>query len=389
MNGVNEVDGVDDRDRVSGPDRACDGCLRRTHLVALLAGRIERERHRRRLPELLALPENALVTGVAGRDAPTVLRALDAFVPRAARAACEAAGLVALCACDPRYPARLLEAPDAPAVLHVAGTAACLEALAGEMDAAPAVAIVGARRSTTYGDEVARALGRGLAAAGVPVVSGMAFGIDAAAQTGALEAGGPTVAVLAGGADVPYPRSKRRLYERITGPGGRGCVVSELPPGFQPFRWCFPARNRIIAGLAGLTVVVEAAERSGALITAELAAGLGRSVGAVPGRVTTPQAVGTNALLADGAALVRDACEALDLLLGPGAHERRPPAPLGDGLEPRLRVVLEAVAAGRDMAGTAAAHPADVHAVGLALTELELLGHLRRDHTGRYTVIPQ
>lgn len=373
---------------MSDASRACDGCLRRTYLVALLAGRIERERHRRRLPELLALDNDALVA-VAGSDAPAVRRALDGFAPAGARTACEAAGLVALCVCDDRYPARLLEGADAPAVLHVAGDPACLEALAGEMDAAPAVAIVGARRSTAYGDEVARALGRGLAAAGVPVVSGMAFGIDAAAQAGALEAGGPTIAVLAGGADVPYPRSKRRLYERITGPGGPGCVVSELPPGFQPFRWCFPARNRIIAGLAGLTVVVEAAERSGSLITAELAAGLGRTVGAVPGRVTTPQAAGANALLADGAALVRDACEALDLLLGPGAHERRPPPPLGDGLESRLRVVLEAVAAGRDMAGSVATHPADVHAAGLALTELELLGHLRRDHSGRYTVIPQ
>jgi len=374
---------------VSGASRACDGCLRRTHLVALLAGRIERERHRRRLPELLALGDDALVAAVAGREAFGVRRALDAFVPAAGRAACEAAGLGAICVCDARYPARLLEAPDAPAVLHVAGNAACLEALAGEMVAAPAVAIVGARRSTPYGEEVARALGRGLASAGVPVVSGMAFGIDAAAQAGALEAGGPTIAVLAGGADVPYPRTKRRLYERIIGPGGPGCVVSELPPGFEPFRWCFPARNRIIAGLAGLTVVVEAAERSGSLITADLAAGLGRTVGAVPGRVTTPQAAGTNALLADGAALVRDACEALDLLLGPGSHERRPAPPLGDGLESRLRVVLEAVAAGRDTAGTAAADPTDVHAAGLALTELELLGHLRRDHAGRYTVIPQ
>ncbi|HEV2819468.1 MAG TPA: DNA-processing protein DprA [Solirubrobacteraceae bacterium] len=374
---------------MSGARRACDGCLRRTHLVTLMAGRIERERHRRRLPELLALDNDALVAAVAGRDATMVRRALDAFVPAAARGACEAAGLVALCLCDARYPARLLVAPDAPAVLHIAGDPAGLEALAGEMDDAPAVAIVGARRSTAYGDEVARALGRGLAAAGVPVVSGMAFGIDAAAQAGALEAGGPTIAVLAGGADVPYPASKRGLYERIISPHGRGCVVSELPPGFRPFRWCFPARNRIIAGLAGLTVVVEAAQRSGSLITAELAAGLGRTVGAVPGRVTTPQAAGANALLADGAALVRDACEALDLLLGPGAHQRRPSPSPGDGLEPRLRIVLEAVAAGRDMAGTVADHPADVHAAGLALTELELMGHLRRDHAGRYTVVPQ
>lgn len=401
----------------------CDACLRRTHLIALLAGRIEHERHRRRLPEVLALSDEELLRAVAGREDAAVHRRMAQFDAAAARRACDAAGLVAICRHDARYPARLLEAPDAPAVLHVAGDPAALTALANPMEAAPAVAIVGARRATGYGVEVARALGRGVAAAGVTVVSGMAFGVDAAAQAGALEAGGPTIAVLAGGADVPYPASKRRLYERIIGrrapiadrravpddacptaePAGAsadrgevaGCAVSEMPPGFEPFRWSFPARNRIIAALGGLTVVVEAAERSGSLITAELATGLGRAVGAVPGQVTAVQAAGTNALLADGAALVRDARDVLDHLLGPGAFEAAGGATPGAGLEPRLCAVLEAVASGLDTPSRVAGEPPpdggsaeQVRRASLALTELELLGHLRRGPGGHYVVVP-
>ena len=401
----------------------CDACLRRTHLIALLAGFIEHERHRRQLPEVLALSDEELLPAVAGREVATVRRRIARFDAAAARRACEAAGLVAICRHDPRYPARLLDAPDAPAVLHVAGGPEALAALAEPMETAPAVAIVGARRATGYGVEVARALGRGVAAAGVTVVSGMAFGVDAAAQAGALEAGGPTIAVLAGGADAPYPASKRRLYERIVGrrapsadrraapeeacsttapaaaSAGRtevaGCAVSEMPPGFQPFRWSFPARNRIIAALGGLTVVVEAAERSGSLITAELASGLGRAVAAVPGQVTAVQAAGTNALLADGAALVRDARDVLDLLLGPGAFEAVDAATAGAGLEPRLCAVLEAVAGGLDTPSRLAGGPPDgggsaeqVRRASLALTELELLGHLRRGPGGHYVVVP-
>ena len=164
----------------------------------------------------------------------------------------------------PAYPARLRDLDDAPAALFVAGGVARLEALAGaDLEQGPrAVAVVGTRRASADGLEVARALGRGLAAAGVTVVSGMALGVDSAAHAGALESSGRTVAVLAGGADVPYPPSKARLHQLI---GERGCVVGELPPGFVAMRWCFPARNRIIAALAHMTIVVEAARRSGSL----------------------------------------------------------------------------------------------------------------------------
>jgi DNA processing protein len=161
-------------------------------------------------------------------------RAHEAFDPQAARRRLDEVGQLAVCRHHEQYPRRLLDGADAPAVLHVAGDPQRVVALA--RDEAPAVAVVGARRAAHDGIEVARGLGRGLAAAGVTVVSGMALGIDAAAHAGALEVGGPTIAVLAGGADVPYPPSKRALYRAIV---QTQAAVSEMPPGFKPFRWCF------------------------------------------------------------------------------------------------------------------------------------------------------
>jgi DNA processing protein len=248
---------------------------------------------------------------------------------------------------------------------------------------APTVAVVGARRATPYGLEVARGLGRGLSAAGVTVISGMALGVDSAAHAGALEAGGRTVAVLAGGADVAYPASKRRLHRRLV---DEACALSEMPPGLRPRKWCFPARNRLIAALAGVTVVVEAVERSGALITARLARDQGREVAAVPGAVTSPRSRGTNALLRDGAHLVRDAQDVLDLLLGAGVARAAASDRLA-GLDEPLRDVLEAVAGGCDTAASLAATPAETGAAMIALSRLELLGHLRRGPGGRYQVV--
>ena len=169
--------------------------------------------------------------------------------------------------------------------------------------------------------EVAEQLGYLLAGAGLVVVSGMALGIDAAAHRGALDAGGSTIAVLGSGPDVVYPRSERRLYERIT---STGAVVSEMPPGTVPGPGCFPKRNRIMAALGTMTLVVEAAQPSGSLITAEQAAKLGREVGAVPGRVTSRVARGTNALLAEGAAVIRDAQDVLDRMVGVGSPDGAP-----------------------------------------------------------------
>jgi len=358
---------------------ACDCCLRRTELIALLAPHIEHARRdRRHIGELLALADERLLAALAGKRRVELERSHEAFDSERARASIEAAKLHAVCRHDRSYPPRLLEAVDAPAVLHIAGDPALLAALCGPD--VPAVAIVGARRAGPDGLEIARGLGRGLAAAGVTVVSGMALGVDSAAHAGALEGGGPTISVLAGGADVPYPSSKRALYRALV---RTQAVVSEMPPGFRPFRWCFPARNRTIAGLASVTIVVEATERSGSLITAELAQDLGRAVGAVPGPVTAPRCAGSNALLRDGALVIRHAQDALDEVLGVGVATalggRRP-----EELERPLRALLARVEDGRDTVAALAATPAEAQHALAGLAELELLGYLRRGPGGRY-----
>ncbi len=372
---------------------ACEACLRRTALIAALAGRIEHEwRLRCGRPQLLGLTDSALL---AWAGDPDVARRHAAFVPGRAVDALIATGLDAVCRCSAAYPPGLAELPDPPAVLHTRGERRLL--------AGGGVAVVGARRASAYGLEVAGALGRGLAAAGVPVVSGMAMGIDSAAHAGALAAGGATVAVLATGADRPYPARSRGLHARI---GATGCVVSELPPGFEPRRWAFPARNRLIAALAAGTIVVEGGERSGSLITSDFAADLGRFVGAVPGAVTSSLAAGPHALLKAGAELVRGSADVLELLAGlpgPGDGEdplrlvvgRGTPPPPGGGraaadpagelaLEPHLRALLGRIERGADSLAVLATGAADGLALSSDLGELELRGLVRRVDGGRY-----
>jgi len=194
---------------------------------------------------------------------------------------------------DEEYPAQLRAVPSAPDVLYVRGTL--------EADDALAVAIVGARAATAYGLGVAEELASALGARGVTVVSGLARGIDSAAHRGALAAGGRTLAVLGSGVDRIYPPENRRLAAQVE---ERGAVLSQFEPGMPAFAHHFPLRNRVIAGLALAVVVVEAAEKSGALITSRLAGELGREVMAVPGRVTSSASRGAHALIRDGAALV-------------------------------------------------------------------------------------
>jgi DNA processing protein len=360
---------------------ACDGCLRRTALVGRLASHIERaRREQRHLRELLALDDDKLIAALGGDHRDELERSHAGFDASAARAEIERTRLTAICRHHESYPPQLLEAADAPAVLHVAGDPQCLGALAAH-DAA-AVAVVGARRAGPDGLEVARGLGRGLASAGVTVVSGMALGIDSAAHAGALEVGGPTLTVLAGGADVPYPPSKRGLYRAIV---RSHAAISEMPPGMRPWRWCFPARNRTIAGLASLTIVVEAAERSGSLITADLAQELGRTVGAVPGPVNAPRCAGTNALLRDGALVIRHAQDALDEALGIGVVTVTSAAERAAAqLDPPLRTLLREVCDGRDTVAALSTTPTQAQAAMVGLAELELLGFLRRGPGGRY-----
>ena len=230
----------------------------------------------------------------------------------------------------------------------------------------PAVAIVGARSCSAYGRSVARTLGRELAAAGLVVVSGMARGIDGEAHRGALEAGGVTVAVLGCGIDRDYPAAHADLAGRIC---ERGLVVSEYEPGVEPAPWRFPARNRIIAGLCSATVIVEARERSGALITADFALEEGRDVLVVPGEITSALSAGTNALLKLGAApvtKVEDVLELFDLARVEPARTSLSPA-----AEALLALLASGPLTGDELTRAAGTLPSEGSA---ALLELELAG---------------
>ena len=359
----------------------CDRCVRRSYLLARLAPHIERaavERPGRRAPELLALDDEALVDAVGGSRSDAIRAAHEAADPGELRRRVAASRCWLVCQHADGYPPALRDlGAEAPAALFGRGA---LD-LVRELDSDTAVTIVGARRASAYGLGVAGELARMLGGAGLTVVSGMANGVDARAHGGALDGGGRTVAVLGGGADVPYPRRQTRLHGRIQAEGS--AVLSELPPGTASFRWSFPARNRLMAALSRITIVVEAAERSGSLITAAMALELGREVGAVPGPVNAWLSAGTNQLLADGAEVIRDAQDVLDQLLGAGRCNVRE---LGPEIDPPLRDVLERVEGGEatcDAVALAGGRPA--HEVSSALARLELLGYVTSDHTGRYS----
>ena len=258
------------------------------------------------------------------------------------------------------YPPLLAELHDPPSRLHLRGGAS-------ELLARPSVAIVGARSCSPYGAQVARELAQSLAAAGLLVVSGLARGVDAEAHRGALAAGGLTIAVLGCGIDRDYPRAHAELARRIA---ESGLVVSEYPPGTEPSPWRFPARNRIIAGLAQATVVVEARERSGALITADFALELGREVFATPGEITSALSAGTNDLLRQGATPLLSAEDVLEAL----GVEPAPQA-LPVGLSPEALDVLGRLSDGaRTLDELVRATERDPAGLAAVLTELELAG---------------
>jgi DNA processing protein len=269
-------------------------------------------------------------------------------------------GLRFLSRSGPGFPPLLRAIHDPPPGLFLRGGGE------PELLARPAIAIVGARACSPYGRQVARRLGRELAAAGLVVVSGMARGVDAEAHRGALEGDGQTVAVLGCGIDRDYPAAHRPLAAEIS---ALGLIVSEYGPGVEPAPWRFPARNRIVAGLCAATVVVEARERSGALITCDFALEEGREVFAVPGEITSSLSAGSNALLRLGATpltLAADVLESFGLTAPPPA-------------EPTLNATASAVfarvreaAAGADELARATGLSAGELAV--ALTELELAG---------------
>jgi len=361
--------------------RACGECLRRAWLVSSLAGHIDKAvdvTPGNRARELLALTDEELAEAMAPSQAKSFLRRAAERDPARMLAAVSGSGSWATCRHDDLYPETLHDLGDAPAVIFGRGRAGILQGLRRET----AVTIVGSRRPSRYGRELATELGAELAAAGFAVVSGMALGIDSAAQAGALRAGGLTIAVLGCGVDVAYPPRSARLYAEIA---ERGVVIGELPPGTQPRRWTFPARNRIMAALGAMTLVVEARERSGSLITAEMAESLNRDVGAVPGLVGSSPAAGTNGLIRDGAHLIRNAQDVLDGLLGPGAAEHSARSPVGRPLEEDQARVLDLVERGEGTADALAmASELRPGELATALLHLELSGYLRCNGDGRY-----
>ncbi len=291
----------------------------------------------------------------------------------------EKQGLRLLGFSDPAYPPLLREITDPPLTLQVKGDSGAL--------CEHAVAMVGSRRPSAYGSSVAHRLAGDLAQRRVVIVSGMARGIDSAAHRGALEAGGKTVAVLGCGLDITYPRENRKLMERIA---DKGAVVSEFPLGTPPVPENFPIRNRIISGLSLGSIIVEAAEYSGSLITARLALEQNREVFAVPGNITSPQSFGPNLLIKQGAKLVDDwhdvveefpASIRMQLLPSPAASDDSVrQAPLTAGLDADQKTVYDSLHADEALfvdaicASVSLPHPR----VLAALLALEMNGLVRQ-----------
>lgn len=385
--------------------RACAACLRRTQLVAELSPAMERRFSGNRPGGVLAMDDEQLVVTLLGREAaearrPVALsRSTDELLTQAANHE-RLLGVTAICRHGVAYPDRLFDLYDPPAVLHVLGGVERLPEAFVDGAQRPSVAIVGARRASEESRTVARRFAEAAAASGIVVVSGMAFGIDAAAHDGALAgltvgrgAGAafpaPTVAVLAGGIERPSPARLRPLYERIA---VHGAVVGELPPGTTPRRWGFPARNRLIAALVDAVVVVAATKKSGSLITAGFAYDLDRPLGAVPGSVTAAGSEGSNALLRrDGVRPVLEPQDIVDLLpddlraaIGGQAATIDPLS----GLEGGARAIAARLVSG-PCTIEQLLEEQDPSEVLEGLGDLEASGRLQRTLTGHLSLLPE
>lgn len=337
----------------------------------------------RELARTLGVPREPLRRALA-------LRGAARRLAERARADAEAVGATVVSAIDRAYPTALHDLPLPPPALWCRGT----------IPVTPAVAIVGSREADGYGIEVADCFASTLAVAGVTVVSGFARGVDAAAHRAALAIGGTTVAVMGSGVDVVYPRGHAGMAEEVA---MAGALLSEFPLGSPPRRWHFPIRNRLIAALARVTLVVQAALRSGTLHTAHHAMELGRDVFAVPGRIFDERSMGTNGLLADGALVARTPADVLDALgLGrpAAAGHLAAAAPAGSAAaagstaapadpEPPTGLagkLLAALPHGRTVTAEDLADAAEVavdRVLGVLL-ELELAGRVRREPGPRY-----
>jgi DNA processing protein len=297
----------------------------------------------------------------SGSDAVAALRAADELIARS-----RTAGADILLLGEPGYPVPLLDLPLPPSRLFALGSA---NLLAGRC-----VGIVGTRHSSTDGERIAYQMAAALVHAGAVVVSGMAFGIDSAAHRGALDAGGGTIAVLGGGADMPYPPAHAALHQRIV---HEGLVVSEPALGTRPEKGAFPKRNRIIAALSDPLIVIEAGARSGALITSRQALELGRTVAAVPGPISSPRHAGSNQLLADGASFIgsiEDAIALAGLEPSPAPAVACEDSPSVETEDPAFAKVLDAVRTGatdvEDLARSTRLSPREFANV-LAMLELQ------------------
>ena len=264
-------------------------------------------------------------------DAKTALREKNLTSAEEILEACDREKLHILTCQDAAYPARLKNIADPPVVLYYKGRLP-------DFDGSPVIGVVGTRKASAYGLTTAKRMGYQIARCGGIVVSGMAYGIDGMAMSGALTAGAPAVGVLGCGADIVYPVSNRALFRDTE---EYGCILSEFAPGTPPAKWTFPKRNRIISGLSNGVLVVEAPERSGALITAATALEQGREVFAVPGPINAPDSKGCNALIRDGAGLVSEAWDILSFYEGRFPHKLR-----------RLRAALPDLPKGTDTAET-------------------------------------
>jgi DNA processing protein len=354
--------------------------LRRSWLLAVLGPALDyRCRRAGEFMELLALEDAQLLRALGGRRREELSERYARFCPELVPAA---EGTSALCRHDRSFP-EALAGEAGPRMLYLAGTVERFE----QLTAAPVVAIAGSSWSTDYGMETAKSIGRGLAESGVTVASALTDGIAVAAHAGALELDAPTVTVMGGGLDVACPARRRSLYARVR---RLGSAAAEIPCGSPGRRWGQLASERILAGLAQLTVVVEAADSARELAVARLALGRGRPLAAVPGRVTSPASRGTHVLLIGGAHLVRDASDVLDLLYRTGARDRAAPS-AGScpersqiKLNAGLTAMLDRVGAGHDTPEQLTGASEDPEQVLLALSELELLGLLARGDGGRY-----
>lgn len=311
--------------------------------------------------ERFGSPADAFRGSGTERERDVALRSAEAIVRRARSVSSRI-----LIQGDEEYPPALLDLPQAPSLLFTLGDVNLL--------ARRRVGIVGTRHASTSGERIAREMADLLVRAGAVVVSGMAFGIDAAAHRGALDAGGGTIAVLGSGVDVPYPPSHAALHERIA---AEGLVLSEAPIGSRPVKGAFPKRNRIIAALSELLVVIEAGDRSGALITSRIALELGRTVAAVPGPIDSARNVGSNRLLSDGASFIANVDDVISLARLESTTPDPAPSQESVNADPAELAILRAIRTGSsEIDDLARSTRLSSREFAVALSSLELSGQL-------------